>query len=87
MPIKKLKVKYGIVYNTANTEKEREKNYFNDPLDKIWGKCMFGFLGIEKYHRKMFSVIADSTENDRKKWFQEIESDIKLMVKNELNLT
>jgi NAD(P)H dehydrogenase (quinone) len=69
------------VYNTANTEEERENNYFGDPLDKIWGKCIFGFLGIDKYHRKMFRIIADSSENDRKKWLEEIESDIRMIAR------
>lgn len=83
LPIEKLKGKYGIVYNTANTVEERENNYFCDPLDKIWGKCIFGFLGIDKYYRKIFRVIADSTENERIKWLQEIEDDIIAMIKND----
>ncbi|MBN2590704.1 MAG: NAD(P)H-dependent oxidoreductase [Sedimentisphaerales bacterium] len=87
LPIEKLKGKYGIVYNTANTVEERENNYFSDPLDKIWGKCIFGFLGIDKYYRKMFRVIADSTENERLKWLQEIEDDIIAMIKNHSDFT
>ena len=81
LPIEKLKGKYGIVYNTANTEEERENNYFGDPLDRIWKKCVFGFLGIDKYHRKMFRIIADSSENDRKTWLEEIEDDIRRIVR------
>lgn len=81
LPIEKLKGKYGIVYNTANTEEERENNYFCDPLDKIWGKCIFGFLGIDQYYRKMFRIIADSSENERINWLQEIKDDIKKIIK------
>ena len=77
LPIEKLNGKYGIVYNTANTNEERENNYFGDPLDRIWGMCVFGFLGIDKYHRKMFRIIANSSENDRNNWLQEIEEDIR----------
>lgn len=76
LPIEKLKGKYGIVYNTSNTEEERENNYFYDPLDKIWGKCIFGFLGITQYSRKMFRIIADSSEADRNKWLEEVKTDI-----------
>ncbi|MBP7480030.1 MAG: NAD(P)H-dependent oxidoreductase [Spirochaetaceae bacterium] len=76
LPIEKLKGKYGIVYNTSNTEEERENNYFYDPLDKIWGKCIFGFLGITQYSRKMFRIIADSSEADRITWLEEVKTDI-----------
>ena len=81
LPIEKLKGKYGIVYNTSNTEEERENSYFCDPLDKIWGKCIFGFLGITQYSRKMFKVIADSTEADRSKWLEEVKTDISNILK------
>lgn len=85
LPIVKLSGKYGIVYNTSDTEAEREEQYFGDPLDKIWGKCIFGFLGIEKYHRKMFRIIAASTNEQRKNWLQEVENDIKEIIKWKTN--
>lgn len=73
LPIGKLKGKYGIVFNTSNTEEERENNYFNDPLENIWKQCIFGFCGIEKYYRKMFRIIADSDLEQRKIWLQEVD--------------
>lgn len=73
LPIGKLKGKYGIVLNTSNTEEERENEYFNDPLENIWKQCVFGFCGIEKYYRKMFRIIADSTLEQRNKWIKEIQ--------------
>ena len=76
MPIGKLAGKYGIVYNTSNTEESRESDYFGDPLERIWKQCVFGFCGIEKYHRRMFRIIADSTDAQRKKWLEEIRTDI-----------
>ena len=76
LPIEKLKGKLGVVYNTSNTDEERENTYFCDPLDKIWGKCVFGFLGINRYHRRMFRIIADSSENERKAWLQEVEDEM-----------
>lgn len=72
LPIGKLKGKYGIVFNTSNTEEERENNYFNDPLENIWKQCVFGFCGIEKYYRKMFRIIADSDAEQRKEWLQDV---------------
>jgi NAD(P)H dehydrogenase (quinone) len=80
LPIEKFIGKFGIVYNTSNTESDRENNYFGDPLENIWGKCVFGFLGIVKYHRRMFKIIADSSDAKRKNWLEEIEKDIRRFV-------
>lgn len=73
LPIGKLKGKSCIVFNTANTAEEREENYFGDPLEKIWRKCVCGFCGIEKYHRKVFSIVVDSDIEQRKVWLLEID--------------
>ena len=71
LPTGKLGGKVGLVFNTANTPKDREDYYFNDPLESIWGKCVFGFTGIEHYLRQVFRVMADSTIEQRKRWLQE----------------
>jgi putative NADPH-quinone reductase len=81
LPIGKLKGKYGIVFNTSNTEEERENNYFNDPLESIWKQCIFGFCGIEKYYRKMFRIIADSNPEQRKQWLREVSDVVQDVVK------
>ena len=76
LPTKVLKAKTGIVFNTSNTEEEREKDYFGDPLQNMWEKCVFGFLGIEKSHRRMFRIVADSTPEERRKWLDIVSNDI-----------
>ena len=81
LPIEKLKGKVGIVYNTSNTDANRENNFFGDPLKKIWENSVFGFLGIDSYYRKMFSIIADSTEAERKTWLEDIKKDISKITK------
>ncbi len=81
LPAGKLKGKYGVVLNTSNTDKMREENYFCDPLENIWIKCIFGFCGIEKYYRKMFGIISDSDYEKRKIWLSEIEE----IVENVIN--
>jgi len=81
LPVEKLHGKYGIVYNTSNTEADREDNYFGDPLENIWKQCVFGFLGIKKYHRRLFSTIADSTERGRAEWLETVKKDIMRIVK------
>jgi NAD(P)H dehydrogenase (quinone) len=74
LPEGKLKGKCGVVFNTSNTEKEREDNYFQDPLERIWRQCVFGFCGVESYYRKMFRIVADSSEERRRAWLDEVES-------------
>ena len=80
LPIGKLKGKSCIVFNTANTEEEREENYFEDPLDKIWKKCICGFCGIEKYYRKIFSIVVDSNTEQRKAWLFETEKLVEYLI-------
>ncbi len=83
VPIGKLKGKKAVVFNTSNTEKSREENYFHDPLENIWKECVFGFCGIEKYQRKMFRIVADSTLEERKTWLKEVEDIVVDMVGEE----
>lgn len=66
--------KKALVFNTSNTAADREKNFFGDPLDLIWKKCIFEFCGITDYCRKTFSIVADSTEQVRKEWLCEVRS-------------
>lgn len=84
LPAKVLKAKLGIVFNTSNTEEQREKNYFGDPLQSTWENCVFGFLGIEKTHRRMFGIMADSTPEERGKWLDWVKSDIVKLTQNAL---
>lgn len=81
LPVGKLKGKYGIVFNTSNTGKEREDHYFSDPLEKIWIQCIFGFCGMEKFYRKMFRIVADSDEKQRKNWLGEVEAIVEAAIK------
>jgi NAD(P)H dehydrogenase (quinone) len=71
--IGKLTGKVGIVFNTGNTDERRENEYFHDPLENEWKQCLFGFCGIEKYERRLFRIIADSTKEQRGEWLKEVE--------------
>jgi putative NADPH-quinone reductase len=77
LPIQKLNGKAGFVYNTANTAQEREDVYFGDPLDRIWRRCVFGFCGVAEYRRRMFRIIADSTEEQRRTWLAAVDEDMR----------
>lgn len=71
-----LKAKATLVYNTSNTEAQREKNIFGDPLETIWKNCIFGLCGVTNFHRRMFNVIVTSTESQRKNWLDSVRQDI-----------
>lgn len=74
LPIGKLAGKKGLVFNTSNTEAARESEYFGDPLEATWLRCVFGFCGITESRRTTFRVVADSSEHERKEWLSEVGS-------------
>lgn len=84
--IGKLQGKAGIVLNTGNTDARREDEYFHDPLENEWRQCLFGFCGIERYERRLFRIVADSTEAQRKDWLDEVEGLLKKAIGNEKGL-
>jgi NAD(P)H dehydrogenase (quinone) len=71
-----LKAQTAIVFNTSNTEMEREKKIFGDPLETIWKNCIFGLCGVPDFYRRMFGVIVTSTEIQRKGWLDETRKEI-----------
>ncbi len=81
LPMGKLKGKYGIVINTSNTEEERENSYFGDPLENIWKQCVFGFCGVEKFYRKMYRIIADSSLEQRSIWLEDVKDIVECAVR------
>jgi len=67
-----LKAKSALIFNTSNTATEREKLVFGDPLETIWKNCIFGLCGVQNVQRRMFNIIVTSTEDERKKWLQDV---------------
>ena len=45
---------------------------FGDPLELIWKNCIFDLCGVDRFYRRMFSVVVSSTENERKRWLEEV---------------
>lgn len=72
-PVGLLKLKKAIIFNTANTTEDREREVFGDPLELIWRNCVFEFCGVPEVHRKVFAVVVDSTPEARNKWLDEAE--------------
>ncbi len=71
-----LKAKAALVFNTSNTETEREQKVFKDPLETIWKNCIFGLCGVNNFYRKMFNIIVVSSEEQRKEWLKEVKQTV-----------
>lgn len=72
VPCGLLKTKSAVVFNTSNTETEREKTIFGDPLETIWKNCIFNLCGVKSFYRRMFNIIVVSSEEQRKAWLLEV---------------
>lgn len=71
-----LKAQSAIVFNTSNTDTEREAKIFGDPLESIWKKCIFELCGVSAFHRRMFNIVVVSSEEQRKEWLKEVRQTI-----------
>jgi len=71
VPVGLLKAKTAIVFNTANTPENREREFFGDPLESLWKRCVFALCGVRNVHRRTFSVVITSTPRQRAEWLEE----------------
>ncbi len=72
VPIGLLRARAALVFNTSNTEAEREQLAFGDPLEAIWKRCVFGLCGVTTVHRETFSVVVTSTPEQREEWLARV---------------
>lgn len=72
VPVGLLHARAAVVFNTANTPPERERDVFGDPLESLWRNCIFGLCGVPGFHRRMFSVVVTSSPGQRKAWLDEV---------------
>ncbi|NOY06653.1 MAG: NAD(P)H-dependent oxidoreductase [Chlorobi bacterium] len=73
VPIGLLKARAAIVFNTSNTDREREVKAFGDPLETLWKNCIFDLCGVKTFYRRMFSVVVTSSAKQRSKWLEEVQ--------------
>jgi NAD(P)H dehydrogenase (quinone) len=71
-----LRAKVAVVFNTSNTSTEREHTVFSDPLGTLWKNCIFGLCGVPSFYRRVFGVVVISTEEQRRKWLQEVRESV-----------
>jgi putative NADPH-quinone reductase len=67
-----LKAKTALVFNTSNTEAQREVQVFGDPLETLWKNCIFGLCGVQMFERRTFSIMVTSTVEQRRQWLKEV---------------
>ncbi len=67
-----LKAQSAIVFNTSNTQTQREMDVFGDPLETLWRNCIFGLCGVSRFYRKTFNIVITSNESQRRQWLAEV---------------
>ncbi len=72
IPVGLLNAQSALVFNTGDTALDRETSLFMDPLETIWKNCIFGLCGVRHFHRKLFSIVVTSTEEQRKNWLLDV---------------
>ena len=72
IPVGLLKAKAALVFNTSNTEAQRELREFGDPLETLWKNCIFGLCGVSTFHREMYGVVVTSTVEQRVAWLSQV---------------
>lgn len=61
VPVGLLKAKAALVFNTANTSREREEKVFGDHLELLWKNCIFDLCGVPVFLREMFTIVMVTT--------------------------
>jgi len=74
IPLGLLKTRTAVVLNTSNTPHSRELQVFGDPLERLWKTCIFDLCGVKEFHRRNFTVVVTSTEEERKGWLEEVQA-------------
>jgi len=71
VPVGLLTTKAALIVNTGNTPREREREAFGDPLERMWRDCILGYCGVRHVMRSLFGVVATSSEDERRHWLME----------------
>ncbi len=83
VPYGLLKAKSAIVFNTSNTDTNREINIFKDPLETIWKNCIFDLCGVRIFYRRIFNIVITSSEKQRINWLSEVSEIVNKYYPNE----
>lgn len=78
VPAGLLRAEWAVVFNTTDTPRERELEEFGDPLEGLWRDCVLRYCGVRRFERRVFGVVATSTEEERDAWLAEARSSVRL---------
>jgi putative NADPH-quinone reductase len=73
VPMGLLKAQCALVFNTTNTEQQREMAAFGDPLESLWKNCILGYCGVKAVTRRSYGIVVTSTPEDRASWIADVE--------------
>lgn len=73
-----LRTEWAVILNTTDTPRERELEEFGDPLEGLWRDCILRYCGVERFERRVFGVVATSTDEERAAWLEEARSIVRL---------
>lgn len=68
VPVGLLKARFALVLNTSDTPPEREREAFGDPLETLWGRCIFPYCGVPGFFRHTYGVVVNSLPETRAAW-------------------
>jgi NAD(P)H dehydrogenase (quinone) len=71
-PVGLLKLRAGLVLNTANTPQAIEESVYGDPLQAHWVKVVFGLCGVKRVLRRNFAPVITSSADQRSGWLDEV---------------
>jgi putative NADPH-quinone reductase len=74
VPEGQLKASCALVFNTTNTERDRELEVFGDPLETLWKNCILRYCGIGRVERRSYGVVVASAPEQRAAWLEDAAS-------------
>lgn len=69
-----LHLRSAVVFNTSDTDAERERLELGDPLQSIWARCVLPYCGAKEVQRLVFRPVVGSSEKVREGWLNEVET-------------
>ncbi|MEM8579105.1 MAG: NAD(P)H-dependent oxidoreductase [Pseudomonadota bacterium] len=66
-----LRLDHAVVFNTSDTQAEREMSELGDPLQSIWTRCVLPYCGAARVQRHVFRPVVGSTQAARQGWLDE----------------
>jgi putative NADPH-quinone reductase len=72
VPVGMLRANDALIFNTTNTERDREMEVFGDPLDALWKNCILRYCGVRQVERRSYGVVVTSTAEERAAWLADV---------------